>query len=130
VLAELEGRTQRRTERLRKLSPLPAEKTFRSLKLSRFDRATRTQLDRLKSGTFLDEAVNIVAVGRPVLRYLRSGKTHLACALGHALIEQGRAVLFCSAYELVQDLLAAKRDLRLPKAMDKLPLCQDSCRPV
>lgn len=77
--------------------------------------ATRTQLDRLKSGTFLDEAVNIVAVGRP-----GCGKTHLACALGHALIEQGRTVLFCSTYQLVQERLAAKRDLRLPKAMDKL----------
>ena len=40
--------------------------------------------------------------------------------MGHALIEQGRTVLFCSAYQLVQELLAAKRDLRLPKAMDKL----------
>ncbi|HLC35900.1 MAG TPA: IS21-like element helper ATPase IstB [Anaerolineales bacterium] len=115
VLAELEGRTQRRTERLRKLSHLPAEKTFESLKLSRFDMTTRTQIERLKSGAFLDEAVNVVAVGRP-----GCGKTHLACALGHALIEQGRAVLFCSAYQLVQELLAAKRDLRLPKAMDKL----------
>lgn len=115
VLAELEGRTQRRTERLRKQSHLPAEKTFRTLQLARFDGATRTQLERLKTGTFLDEAVNIVAVGRP-----GCGKTHIACALGHALIEQGRTVLVCSAYQLVQELLAAKRDLRLPKAMDKL----------
>jgi len=115
VQAELEGRCQRRTERLRRASALPAEKTFQNLKLSRFDPATRGQLERLKSGAFLDGATNIVAVGRP-----GCGKTHLACALGHALIEQGRSVLFCSAYQMVQDLLAAKRDLRLPKVMDKL----------
>ncbi|MEZ5447403.1 MAG: IS21-like element helper ATPase IstB [Gammaproteobacteria bacterium] len=115
VQAELEGRTQRRTERFRRASGLPPEKTFRHLKLSRFDAPARAQIERLKSGAFLDEAINVVAVGRP-----GCGKTHLACALGHALIEQGRPVLFCSACQLVQELLAAKRDLRLPKAMDKL----------
>jgi len=115
VMAELEGRTQRRTERLRRASGLPEDKTFKALKLSRFDPAIRTQIERLKSGTFLDDATNVVAVGRP-----GCGKTHLACALGHALIEQGRTVLFSSTYAIVQELLAAKRDLRLPKAMAKL----------
>jgi DNA replication protein DnaC len=47
-------------------------------------------------------------------------QTHLAFALGHALIDQGRTVLFSSTYALVQELLAAKRDLRLPKTMAKL----------
>lgn len=115
VAAELDGRKSRRIERLRRGSGLPAEKTFRSLKLSRFDPASRTQIERLKSGAFLEEAINVVAVGKP-----GCGKTHLACALGHALIEQGRPVLFSSTYALVQELLAAKRDLRLPKAMAKL----------
>jgi DNA replication protein DnaC len=115
VRAELEGRSQRRTERLRRLSGLPPDKIFHNLQLNRFDAATRAQIERLKSGAFLDEAVNIVAVGKP-----GCGKSHLLCALGHALIEQGHAVLFCSAYEIVQELLAAKRDLRLPKALDRL----------
>jgi DNA replication protein DnaC len=115
VTAELEGRSQRRTERLKKLSALPADKTFQTLKPGRFDTATRAQVERLKTGMFLEDATNIVAVGKP-----GCGKTHLACAIGHQLIEQGHPVLFCSAYQLVQDLLAAKRDLRLPKAMEKL----------
>jgi len=115
VMAELDGRTQRRTERLRRASGLPEDKTFKALKVSRFDPAIRTQIERLKSGTFLDDATNVVAVGRP-----GCGKTHLACALGHALVEQGRTVLFSSTYAIVQELLAAKRDLRLPKAMTKL----------
>jgi DNA replication protein DnaC len=115
VSAEMEGRTNRRTERLRRNSGLPADKTFQSLKLPRFTPAIRTQVERLKSGSFLDHATNVVAVGKP-----GCGKTHLACAIGHALVEQGRTVLFISTYQLVQDLLAAKRDLRLPKAMEKL----------
>jgi len=115
VSAELEGRTHRRTERLRKLSGLPGDKTFATLGLGRFDPAVRSNVERLKSGAFLDDATNIVAVGKP-----GCGKTHLACAIGHTLVEQGHTVLFTSTYQLVQDLLAAKRDLRLPKAMEKL----------
>src|SRR4029077_4357350 len=91
------------------------EKTFKTIKLSRFDPAIRTQIERLKTGTFLEDATNVVAVGRP-----GCGKTHLACALGHALIDQGKTVLFSSTYALVPELLAAKRDLRLPKTMVKL----------
>jgi DNA replication protein DnaC len=115
VSAELEGRAQRRTERLRKASGLPEEKSFKTIKLSRFDPATRILIERLKTAAFLDDATNVVAVGRP-----GCGKTHLACALGHTLIERGKTVLFSSTYAVVQELLAAKRDLRLPKAMAKL----------
>ena len=42
------------------------------------------------------------------------------CALGHALVEQGHPVLFASTSALVQRLLAAKRDLRLPQELAKL----------
>jgi len=115
VMAELEGRAHRRTERMRRASGLPEEKSFKTIKLSRFDTTIRTQVERLKSGAFLEDATNVIAVGRP-----GCGKTHLACALGHALIEQGKTVLFSSTYAVVQELLAAKRDLRLPKAMAKL----------
>ena len=44
---------------------------------------------------------------------LPAGKTHALCALGHRLVEAGRSVLFGPAYRLVQDLLAAKRDLEV-----------------
>jgi DNA replication protein DnaC len=44
----------------------------------------------------------------------------LLAALGHELILQGKAVLWTSTATLVQQLLAAKRDLRLPHALAKL----------
>ena len=114
-MAALDGRTQRRTERLRRASGLPQDKDFKALNLTRFAPAIRIQIERLKYGNFLDDATNVVAVGRP-----GGGKSHLVCALGHALVEQGRTVLFASTYAIVQGLLAAKRDLRLPKAIAKL----------
>ena len=48
------------------------------------------------------------------------GKSHLACALGHALVEAGRSVFFTPTYQLVQTLLAARRDLCLPRALRAL----------
>ena len=55
---------------------------------------------------FLDRGVNVLAFGLP-----GTGKTHALCAVGHRLVESGHSVLFAPAYRLVQDLLAAKRDL-------------------
>ena len=49
-----------------------------------------------------------------------TGKTHALCALGHRLVETGYSVLFTPAYRLVQELLAAQRDLQLPRALRKL----------
>jgi len=42
------------------------------------------------------------------------------CAIGHRLVEMGCSVLFTPAYCPVQDLLAAKRNLELSRALHKL----------
>lgn len=116
-LARIEraAKQARRIERMLKQADLLPGKTFRSLELGRFDAGTRLQIERLRDGHFLQDAINIVAVGRP-----GSGKSHLACALGHALVEQGHPVLFVQTSALVQRLLAARRDLRLPQELARL----------
>ena len=60
----------------------------------------RQQLDHLAQGSFVEHGVNVLAFGLP-----GTGKTHALCALCH---------------RLVQDLLAAKRDLALPRRLRKL----------
>ena len=55
------------------------------------------------------------------------GKSHAAAALGHALVEAGRTVLFLPVYKLVQELLAAKQTLRLPHMLRKLDLFEPKC---
>jgi DNA replication protein DnaC len=112
---EEEQRLHRRTERLLRQSGLPREKTFRTLDLGRLPAALQLQVERLKRGTFLETAVNVIAVGKPGV-----GKSHLAAALGYELILQGHPVLWVSTATLVQRLLAAKRDLRLPQELTKL----------
>jgi DNA replication protein DnaC len=49
-----------------------------------------------------------------------AGKSHLLCALAQELIAQGRRMKYTNFTMLVQDLLAAKRDLRLSKEIKKL----------
>jgi hypothetical protein len=50
----------------------------------------------------------------------RKRARHLLVATGHEFISQGRTVLFASTFQLVQRLLAAKRDLRLTQELRKL----------
>jgi DNA replication protein DnaC len=115
VKYEEEQRTQRRTERLLRQSGLPREKTLRTFDVKRLPAALQLQVERLKAGTFVETAVNVIAVGKPGV-----GKSHLAAAIGYELILQGHAVLWISTATLVQRLLAAKRDLRLPHELAKL----------
>lgn len=112
---EMEQRTQRRTARLLRASGLPVEKTFRTLELRRLSPSLQLQLERLKSAAFLETATNIIAIGKPGV-----GKSHCLAAVGYALIEAGYPVLWTPTSALVQRLLAAKRDLRLPQELAKL----------
>jgi len=49
-----------------------------------------------------------------------TSKTHLVSAIGHELILKGHSVFFTPVYRLVQNLLAAKRELKLDKEMRRL----------
>jgi DNA replication protein DnaC len=115
VQCEVTQREERRIARLLHQSALPQEKTFRTLQLDRFPALVRQQLEPLRGGAFLEEAVNVLAVGKP-----GTGKSHLAAALGHELVVQGHRVLWTPTANLVQRLLAAKRDLRLPQYLAQL----------
>jgi len=112
---EASDRQQRRVDRLRRVAKLPAGKTWDTLDRTRLPVKLQQQLDELATGRFLDQAVNVLAFGLP-----GTGKTHAMAALGHRLIEQGHSVYFAPTYQLVQDLLAAKRDLDLPRKLRKL----------
>ena len=90
-------------------------KTWDLLDRTRFPIKLQQQLEELVTGRFLEGAVNVLAFGLP-----GTGKTHAMAALGHRLIEQGHSVAFVPTYQLVQNLLAAKRDLELPRMLGKL----------
>lgn len=112
---EAHGRMERRVDRLMKASKLPLGKTLDALDRARVPKTVMRRVDELARGDFLARAENVLVFGKPGV-----GKSHIACALGHALIEQGHSVFFAPTYQLVQQLLAARRDLALPKALRQL----------
>lgn len=112
---EAAGRKERRTDRLRRASKLPPGKTFDTLDKTRVPQSALLRVQELSRGDFVDHAGNVLLFGMPGV-----GKSHLACALGHALVDAGRSVLFTPTYQLVQQLLAARRDLSLPRALRAL----------
>jgi DNA replication protein DnaC len=112
---EAEAREQRKIARLRHAAQLPPGKTWETLDHNVLPAALMRKLRELARGDFLEHAENALAFGLPGV-----GKSHAACAIGNTLIEQGHSVLFRPAYQLVQELLAAKRDLVLPHKLRRL----------
>jgi len=112
---ECEVRRQKRTERLLRQSRLPLEKNLDSFDLKRLPQKVRHQVSTLLEDSFLARKENILAFGKP-----GSGKTHLLCAIGQELIRKGYKIYFTTCSILVQELLSAKQDLKLPKMLKKL----------
>jgi len=109
------ARRERRVDRLRRASRLPPGKTFDTLDKARVPKPAMLKVQELSRGDFVEQANNVLLFGLPGV-----GKSHLACALGHALVDAGRSVLFTPTYQLVQQLLVARRDLTLPRALRAL----------
>ena len=112
---ECQERRANRITRLLQASKLPLEKTVENFDMKRLPVKAARQVKSLLDGTFLDRRENVLAFGNP-----GSGKTHLLSALGQELIRQGRRVAFSTCVRLVQDLLRAKKDLQLSRAIKKL----------
>lgn len=112
---EVEERRRKRIERFQRDSDLPGEKTIATLDRALLPAKVQKLLPALCEGDFLDRGENILAFGLP-----GRGKTHFVCALGHELVRRGRRVWFTPTFALVQQLLVAKRELRLEKELTSL----------
>lgn len=76
-------------------------------------------------------AAQLAVGGHYVTASTGGGKSHLASAIGFALVETGRRVLFARTTDLVQRLQVARRELGLEAAINRLDrfelLILDSC---
>jgi len=114
--AEAADRRERKRERLLRESKLPSGKTLGNLADGQLPAKVRRQLPTLLEGGFVERAENLLVFGLP-----GRGKTHFLCALGRELIlRRGYPVYFTPTFKLVQQLLAAKKELRLDAALKKL----------
>lgn len=100
---EVADRAARRAARRRKEAGFPWPKTLASFDFGRAPALPEVQLRQLAEGDYIDRAETIILMGEP-----GTGKTHLATALGVAAAQQGRAVRFASAGQLVNELVEAK----------------------
>ena len=115
VQAESTERQIRKVERLIKDAKLPRGKTLDGFNLSKQPSLSPGRLKELAQGDFLDLCENLLIFGIP-----GAGKTHLASSLAREWCLRGRRVLYTTAAMLVQDLLVAKRDLKLNEMIKKL----------
>jgi DNA replication protein DnaC len=112
---ELAERETRRIQRHLNESRLPGGKTLATFDFAALPSVPRRRIEALAAGDWIDSGANLIAIGNS-----GAGKTHLLCAIGHALIETGYRVLYTRTTELVQKLQAARRDLSLESALAKL----------
>jgi len=114
--AEAADRRERKRQRLLRESRLPSGKTLGNLEEGQLPAKVRRQLPTLLEGGFVERAENLLVFGLP-----GRGKTHFLCALGRELIlRHGMAICFTPTFKLVQQLLTAKKELKLDAALKKL----------
>src|SRR6266404_7724629 len=113
---EIADRGRRRIERHLAEARLPVGKTLDSFDFEAVPMVSKAQVMALAAGdSWLQMGANLLLFGPP-----GAGKSHLAAALGLALVDNGWRVLFMRTSELVQRLQIARRELALEGALAKL----------
>ena len=114
--AEAGERLQRKIQRQLKDSNLPAGKSLESLDSKLLPEKIRIQLPTLLEPDFVRRGDNLLCFG-----LAGRGKTHFVAAIAREWVCRHQLqVLFVPAFKLVTQLLAAKRDLKLPQAIARL----------
>jgi len=117
-LCELEAthRYENKLKRLLKDSQLPIGKQLSQYDFNEISGISAQQIkQKTQDLDWLRQGHNILLFGASGL-----GKTHLASALGYALVEQSIRVKFSTSTALVQALQRAREELNLEGALNKL----------
>ena len=113
---EIAERDRRRIERHLLDARLPPGKTIDAFAFDAVPMISKARVLALCAGDlWLDQGANLILFGPP-----GGGKSHLAAAIGLALIENGWRVLFTRTSDLVQKLQIARRELALESAIARL----------
>ena len=113
---ELAERAHRRVARHLAEAHLPSGKTMDSFDFDAVPMISKAQVMAMAAGdSWLAKGANVLMFGPP-----GGGKSHLAAAIGLALIENGWRVMFTRTTDLVQRLQVARHELQLEAAIARL----------
>ena len=113
---EVAQRDRRRIERHLADARLLPGKTLDGFDFTATPMISKAHVMALCAGdTWIEAGSNLILIGGP-----GGGKSHLASAIGLALIENGWRVLFARTSDLVQKLQVARRELGLEAAIARL----------
>jgi DNA replication protein DnaC len=113
---ELAERGRRRIERHLAEARLPPGKTLDTFDFDAVPMISKAKVMATTAGdSWLAKGANLLLFGPP-----GGGKSHLASAIGLALIENGWRVLYARTTDLVQKLQVARRELALEAAIARL----------
>jgi DNA replication protein DnaC len=110
--AELEERERNTVARRLKDAHLPRVKTLEEFDFRQAPALSPAQIQALAEGSYLERAEPVVFIGE-----CGTGKTHLLTALCVAACRQKRRVRFTTAAGLVNELVEAKEQLQLRRAL-------------
>jgi len=107
---ELETRAQKRLNTRLKQARFHEVKTIEAFDFTAIPKVPRTTIITLTECRFIYNRENIICVGQS-----GTGKSHIATAIAVAAIQQGFRVRFTRVSDLIQELLKAESEYRLPR---------------
>ncbi len=112
-------REQRKQERLIRQARFKLRASVQDIDYQHPRNITASQVAQLASGQWISRAQNLLLTGP-----CGSGKTYLACALGHSACLHGYSVRYYRLSRLLLALMQAKADGSYPKQLQQLAKCQ------
>lgn len=112
LASELDSRELHRYARNLRTARFPVLKEIGAFDFTALPSLSKAKLEDLASCRFIPASESVLFVGNP-----GTGKTHLMIALGLEAIRRSYRVRFVTAAALVNELLLARADLRVPKLL-------------
>jgi DNA replication protein DnaC len=110
--AEITTRYSHRLERNLRTARFPMPKELAAFDFSAIPSLNKSKVDDLVKCSFIPAKESVLLVGNP-----GTGKTHLLISLGLEAIRRGYRVRFVAAAGLVNELLLARNELRVPRLL-------------
>lgn len=107
---EIYDRQQKKQQRLLRQAKFPSPKTLVDFDFTKAPQLPKMKILKLAEGAFVRRRENIICIGKA-----GTGKSHIAIALGMAVMQMGIRVRFITVMQLLQELQLAESEYRLPR---------------